>query len=1048
MVTTVWVGVMVVAFFNMRFGWVLTGLVVPGYLVPLIILKPWAAAVIGVEAIITYAVVRTLSDTPSHTRFWSSLFGRDRFFAFVVVSVIVRVVFDAWVWPRVGQFMVAEWSMTLDYRTQLHSLGLVVISLMANQFWKPGLVRGFVTMAISVAVTYAVVRYGLMELTNYNISNLSYMYEDVATSIVAGPKAYIILLTAAFIASRMNLRYGWDFNGILIPALLALQWNQPLKLLTTFFEAGVILFMVHLLLQLRWFANVHIEGARKLVLFFNVGFLYKVILGFALQAWVPGVKVTDYYAFGYLLSTLLAIKMYDKDVFAHMVRTTTQTSLVGAIVGSMIGFGLTVMPSLPTAEPQVAQTVVVERSQDRVSERLRRDLVDIYHASAAGGMPTPLPQELTRFRRAVEDLARTSPSDTQAVEHIAGTMGKLGYELHILRDRYYYLREQRPNRGWGIYIIDTRPGSELTIEVPAPLEERGVAEAGAALMAGLDARALAIAGTRRDANPDRSADALTAVETFFQTFHRALGLDGAVTVRGPGADISGSAPTPPNRPARLWIDQSQPPGLSLSRLKELVGDLSVSWGNPAYDNRQRQTNSGDFADLVLSRETMRTVRARALVAAAEVSSERSRLRIDGYLQNRLLMGKDQLADQGSDLYREPRVGELLFLDEEVLTPLLRLAQRQYRQGGWTQTGLQRLRQLSRLAGAVHYEIIRYRHVTTGRDYLLLSERTVSGQRRYWGTYVIRLGEGRPYVVEIPRPLFELGSFEYGVGLFERMEARALLIAGSHPQANRDGSSDVSHPDNRQSMFNLVNQVILREYERQPALVIQARAFGHDPQRPSPPADVMVSLSDRAGSGQQPELVRDWLDSLQQAGISFRVTDGEDWAAGYDATGTAQAEYLAATRNKHFAVTWLSPGARFSFRRTFEDRQRRAHARALDIPVHRVSLARHVANTPLAMEATVPPGLRHTLDRYVRSQDPVALAAARRQWPSIQYTRLEDLETRQAFLGLRDQRGNLIALLNLAPQHPGERLRVDSTDDVSTQVRALLERRSAWLMFGS
>ena len=53
-ITTVWVGVFVVCFFNLRFGWVLSGLVVPGYLVPLVILKPLAAGVIVVEAIITY----------------------------------------------------------------------------------------------------------------------------------------------------------------------------------------------------------------------------------------------------------------------------------------------------------------------------------------------------------------------------------------------------------------------------------------------------------------------------------------------------------------------------------------------------------------------------------------------------------------------------------------------------------------------------------------------------------------------------------------------------------------------------------------------------------------------------------------------------------------------------------------------------------------------------------------------------------------------------------------------------------------------------------
>ena len=45
--TSIWVGVCVVAFFNMRFGWNLSGLVVPGYLVPLIMVKPETAAIIS-----------------------------------------------------------------------------------------------------------------------------------------------------------------------------------------------------------------------------------------------------------------------------------------------------------------------------------------------------------------------------------------------------------------------------------------------------------------------------------------------------------------------------------------------------------------------------------------------------------------------------------------------------------------------------------------------------------------------------------------------------------------------------------------------------------------------------------------------------------------------------------------------------------------------------------------------------------------------------------------------------------------------------------------
>src|SRR3546814_13319148 len=79
-----------------------------------------------------------------------------------------------------------------------------------------------------------------MEMTNFRMSGVSYLYEGLASSILASPKAYIILTLTAMFASHMNVRYGWDFSGILIPALIALQWYQPTKIITSFAEAIVI----------------------------------------------------------------------------------------------------------------------------------------------------------------------------------------------------------------------------------------------------------------------------------------------------------------------------------------------------------------------------------------------------------------------------------------------------------------------------------------------------------------------------------------------------------------------------------------------------------------------------------------------------------------------------------------------------------------------------------------------------------------------------------------------------------------------------------------
>jgi Capsule biosynthesis CapC len=336
-VTTVWVGVFVIVYFNLRFGWVLSGLVVPGYIVPLVILRPMAAGVIVLEAMLTYLLVWLFSERLSRGRY-NALFGRDRFLALILASVVVRVVMDSWFLPIVADWLSANYNKQFDWQSNLQSFGLVVVSLMANQFWKPGLVRGLLSLVIITGICWLIVRYGLMEFTNFRLSGVSYVYEGLASSILASPKAYIILIITAAIASQMNLRYGWDFSGILIPALIALQWYQPTKILSSFVEAAIIYFITRLLLKLPFLAGMTIEGGRKLVLFFNVSFAYKIVLGHILVWLALDVKTTDFYGFGYLLSTLLAIKAHDKDIFPRLMRSTLEVSLIGAVVGNIAGF--------------------------------------------------------------------------------------------------------------------------------------------------------------------------------------------------------------------------------------------------------------------------------------------------------------------------------------------------------------------------------------------------------------------------------------------------------------------------------------------------------------------------------------------------------------------------------------------------------------------------------------------------------------------------------------------------------------------------------------
>jgi len=219
--TTVWVGVVIAVICNLRMGWSLSALVVPGYIVPLLISRPATAVVIFLEAIVTYLVARLISDGLNRAPYWSSFFGRDRFFVIVVVSVLVRATFDGWLLPHTGHYVVEELGWNFDYRNELQSFGLIVVALIANYFWKPGLKRGLLPIAVCVAITWGAVLL-LGAVTNLRLGNFHLIYEDISTSLLASPKSYVILITTAFIASWINLRYAWDFNGILIPALMSL----------------------------------------------------------------------------------------------------------------------------------------------------------------------------------------------------------------------------------------------------------------------------------------------------------------------------------------------------------------------------------------------------------------------------------------------------------------------------------------------------------------------------------------------------------------------------------------------------------------------------------------------------------------------------------------------------------------------------------------------------------------------------------------------------------------------------------------------------------
>jgi hypothetical protein len=1067
-IPVVWVGMAVVCFFNLRLGWVLSGLVVPGYLVPLILLKPWSAGVVLIESVLTYFLIWFLSEYLSLRAQWCNFFGRDRFFALVLCSIVVRLVFDAWLLPALGAWVTTHAHLVFDYRSNLHSFGLIIVSLIANQFWKTGFVKGLIPLIVTLTLTLVIVRYGLMELTNFSLSNIGYLYEDMASSILATPKAYIILVSTAFLASRMNLYYGWDFNGILIPSLLALQWYQPVKILATLVESCLILWLAILLLKTPWLSKTTIEGARKLLLFFNISFIYKICLGYAILAWFPAVKVTDYFGFGYLLSTLIAVKIHDKAIFARLTRATLQTSLTAVIAANLLGFSLTLLPisKLFSSHNNVVNKAVTSvqplpASQQDLATLLQQEQVALYQTRLSRPFRLPDAAELELFATALTELQTyLKQPDDRTLQRVAVILEKVNYRLdRVNNGRYLYLHEHTPLRGWGVYVFDTQAQSELALEIPAALDEQGIFDAGVGLFDGLSARSLAISGSsHKKSHWELSADVLKNPQSFFQVFHRLINRHNSVQLRSYDAEMARQMAGTRRASdelelvgltSGLWIKERLPESLDLTKLKRLLSYYTINWTEPAFENQQREASRYGFAELILTPQDLRKLRLSSLLLSQKVTIQtvEQPLRIGGYLQEWLLNRKQTIAAKGSQRYQIPKQEELLFLDEQVLTPLLAVLRQTALTQQPSKTTDNDLQAIAQAADTIGYQLIKYSDDLTHKNYFILAEQE-NKPLRHWGIYVFKRGVGAPYIVQIPRPLYEVNSFEYGVALFERLDAQALMLSATHPDANFDGSADLINPDNKLSVFNLVNQVLLREAHDDDLMLINTRAFSYRLDRPFASADLLFALADGAVTREQlGTLPKNLLSRLESDGMKVQLVNGSEQTGGYEVGANPQAAYLTETTNKSFAILWLSPSARASYRQQSENQGQAAQFNSLAVRTVEQDLGTYLQQQP-AFSATTALDARFStvLTRYILEQDVTRLqqVVSRAQDCGYSLVRLLDRNSKQGFLVIHNATGTPLALANLTAGIQNSTV-VDRHSPLVGQVIEFINQRKMWLL---
>lgn len=374
-------------------GWDFVGIVVPGYLASVGLLEPVVVGVVFVEAAITYALVVALDRGMRGLKMSFATFGRDRFFLVLVCSVATRVVLEGFALQWMAGRLASSWPGIADYRSDLFGIGVVLVPLTANRFWRPGILRGSFELGLQTLAVAAVIGWVLVRWTNFSIGGFELAYDHLALSFVSSPRAQMTLLVTAALASELNRRYGWDFHGILVPALLALALITPLKLAATVVEALAIVFLAKSLLRLPTFRNANVEGPRKVILCFLVGFGLKLVLAKAVSAGLPGYRVSDFFGLGYVLPSLLAERMWLKQNLPLVLVPTVQTAIVGAGLGGALAVGLSWIAPVQR-EPEPKEVPLFESLPQAVAALAK---------ATPAGRPPPLASLVERLREGMPD---------------------------------------------------------------------------------------------------------------------------------------------------------------------------------------------------------------------------------------------------------------------------------------------------------------------------------------------------------------------------------------------------------------------------------------------------------------------------------------------------------------------------------------------------------------------------------------------------------------------------------------------------------------------
>ncbi|HJO93388.1 MAG TPA: poly-gamma-glutamate biosynthesis protein PgsC/CapC [Victivallales bacterium] len=923
-ITTVWVGLFVVCFFNLRFGWNLSGLIVPGYLVPLLILKPWSGVANIIEAIITYLIVRFFSELGHKTGLWSIVFGRDRFFCILVFAVIVRLICDMFLFPELTTFLGTYFNINFVYRGGLYSIGLVIVALVANQFWNQGFKRGFPHFVVIIAITYILIQYVLVAFTNFRLSEVAFLYEGVAQSIVASPRAYIILLIAAFLASRMNLLYGWEFSGIVIPALLALEWYYPWKILTSVIEAFIVYGVAIAILKTSIFRNITIEGSRKLLLFFNIAFFYKMLIGFVVPYIFPNVIITDYYGLGYMLTSLIAIKMYDKKLGVRIVGITLETSLKAVIVATLVGFFIFYLPfnqlfnyrAIHTKKTAVKHTKTLLKNTDLIDTVLHEQ-INLYNLKRRNNVSTRIinTSNFVEAMYAVKNYIRKrKPS---SLDFARNMLNSIDFSLEIVDNSYILIYDNRSNSFRGIFAYSLEPKIKHTLAILYPKQSPALAASLLGLFKKYSFSSFAIGGIDYTSGNSEIFKHESNSETLFYTFinytkstspsifffMREDRINNSMIRYNPEIALK-------NNTDYIFTPKKHYENINLFFEKILVNTAHIQ--NDLKSLFPYFPKANHSMSIYLSTEGLTKLMKESPYTSKTIEVSSKPLSNTGFFAslNSYIGGLFAKKKNASDHLVELSIKLGHYIDTQVITPILNANTNNEK------TLINKLNIISVAAKTANLSL-QLNKLPGKKDFLFVTVKPTNKNNTN-EIFLLNVGNFSPYIITVIPPATK-SSLDLAIYLTSNLNPHALLMPHNiiidKPTTNPSSKSSYEY---KRSLMYLITQVVVRETDKyyddlniskQSNKIInnyiQIRPIESDDLAKSVKNTVFISTSTGAYNKEllTPRQARVY-DKLKTAGLTIKFVNGSKATAGMEACNISGARYLSETSSTDFMVIWF------------------------------------------------------------------------------------------------------------------------------------------------